>query len=58
MLYEVITTFQGVPGRMQRIPNNREIDIIVDFAHTPNGLKQALSAAKEQSRGKLIAVFV
>ncbi len=50
-------SFPGVPGRMQFIKNNRHIQIIVDFAHTPNALKQALTAAKKSCKRNLIAVF-
>jgi len=52
-----LSSFPGVPGRMQHISNPLGIQIIVDFAHTPNALKQALAAAKQTTKGKLIAVF-
>lgn len=57
-----VDTFSGVPGRMQVIPNRKKINIIVDFAHTPQGLRSVLRALKEQmaksnARGNLIAVF-
>ena len=58
-LVKSISTFPGVIGRMQEIKNNKDIKIIVDFAHTPNGLESVLSAlAKQKSKGtKLIAIF-
>lgn len=57
-----LISFQGVPGRMQAIENKRGLKIIVDFAHTPQGLRSALTALralmKEQKMpGKLIAVY-
>lgn len=55
-----IATFPGVKGRMQSIPNNLGLRLIVDFAHTPNGLLQALTALRESktsSRQNLIAVY-
>ena len=57
-----IANFTGVPGRMQWIPNKRGIQVVVDFAHTPEALTQALTSlrAKVQSGikgAKLIAVF-
>lgn len=52
-----IVTFPGVPGRMEEIKNNQNIRVIVDFAHTPNALKQALTSLKKTTTGKLIAVF-
>jgi UDP-N-acetylmuramoyl-L-alanyl-D-glutamate--2,6-diaminopimelate ligase len=50
--------FPPIPGRMQEIKNNLGKRIIVDFAHTPNGLKQALTSLQQQKKGgKLIAVY-
>lgn len=54
---KAIKSFKGIPGRMQEIPNQHGITAIVDFAHTPNALKNALTSAKNRSSGKLIAVF-
>jgi UDP-N-acetylmuramoyl-L-alanyl-D-glutamate--2,6-diaminopimelate ligase len=40
-----IAALPGVPGRMERIEMGQDFDAIVDFAHTPNALKNALLAA-------------
>jgi UDP-N-acetylmuramoyl-L-alanyl-D-glutamate--2,6-diaminopimelate ligase len=50
-------SFAGVPGRMQVVPNKKGLHVIVDFAHTPNALQQALIAAKKQTKGKVVVVF-
>ncbi len=53
-------TFTAVPGRMERVPNKKGLDIVIDFAHTPQGLENALTALqmqKKQSKSKIIAVF-
>ncbi len=47
----------GVPGRMERIDLGQPFTVIVDFAHTPDALAQALAALRRQTPGKLIAVF-
>lgn len=52
-----VETFPGVKGRMQEMPNTRGLQIIVDFAHTPNALENALKALRPQTKGQLIAVF-
>ena len=57
-----ISQFPGVPGRMQSIPNKKGLEVIVDFAHTPQALSEALTALRHKlnrtnKRGKLIAVF-
>jgi len=49
---EVVDNFAGVSGRMEQVcvlPN-----VIVDFAHTPDGMQQVLNALKEKD---LIVVF-
>ena len=45
------------PGRMQAVANQRGLLIYVDFAHTPDALKVALDACREQTRGQLWVVF-
>lgn len=50
-------TAPGVPGRMERIEMGQDFLAIVDFAHTPNGIRQALATARELTEGKVIAVF-
>lgn len=57
-----LISFQGVPGRMQFVENKRGLKIVVDFAHTPQGLRSALTALqalmkKEKMSGRLIAIY-
>ncbi len=52
-----IQNFPGVRGRMEMIPNSLGLKIIVDFAHTPNALTQALLSLRPQTQGKLIAIY-
>lgn len=52
-----LSNFQSLNGRMEQIENKRDIKIIVDFAHTPNALENALKTLKKETKGKLIAVF-
>lgn len=49
--------FIGVAGRMEEINNQKGIKVIIDFAHTPNALEQALKTLKNTSSGRLVAVF-
>ncbi len=48
--------FDTLPGRMEEIPNKLGIKIVVDFAHTPNALENALKSLKPKN-GRLISVF-
>jgi len=53
-----LTTFPGVAGRLQAIPNKRSLHCYVDFAHTPNALKSVLTALrKTHPKAKLIAIY-
>lgn len=54
---EAIASFAGVPGRMESIELGQPFAALVDFAHTPNALRQALRAARALIQGRLIAVF-
>jgi UDP-N-acetylmuramoyl-L-alanyl-D-glutamate--2,6-diaminopimelate ligase len=60
---EVITSslpdFVGVPGRMERVTVNVEqkINVIVDYAHTPDSLENLLKASRPFISGKMICVF-
>ena len=50
-----------VPGRFERVNQPTEQDkdfaVIVDYAHTPDGLENVLTAAREIAEGRLISVF-
>lgn len=50
-------TIPLVPGRMERIDLGQDFLAIVDFAHTPNAIKQALKTARDLTNGRVIAVF-
>lgn len=47
-----------VPGRLEKIDEGQPFGVIVDFAHTPNGMKQLfLTARSLYPSGKVIAVY-
>lgn len=52
-----IRSFRGVPGRMERIAMGQDFMAIVDFAHTPNALLNALHSVRELVTGRIITVF-
>lgn len=47
----------GVPGRFERVEEGQPFAVIVDYAHTPDGLENVLRSAREVAAGRLIAVF-
>lgn len=59
-LLEGLASFRGVPGRMERVQAGSaqgQPAVLVDYAHTPDGLENALQACRPFSRGRLICVF-
>jgi UDP-N-acetylmuramoyl-L-alanyl-D-glutamate--2,6-diaminopimelate ligase len=59
-LLAALASFRGVPGRMERVSGGAEIPapaVLVDYAHTPDGLENALAACRPFTSGRLICVF-
>ncbi len=60
-IVEALPQFTGVPGRMERVQvegkSEQDISVIVDYAHTPDSLENALRAARPFVPGNLICVF-
>lgn len=52
-----ISEITSVPGRLEPIPNSLGFSVLVDYAHTPDALKNVLLAARPLTKGKLILVF-
>jgi len=49
---------KAVPGRFEIVrAKNKGFKIIIDYAHTPDGLENLLKAARQITAGKLITVF-
>ena len=47
----------GVKGRAEVVPTGKDFTVIIDYAHTPDGLKNILSTFRECKKNRLIAVF-
>nr|WP_242012415.1 UDP-N-acetylmuramoyl-L-alanyl-D-glutamate--2,6-diaminopimelate ligase [Pseudodesulfovibrio cashew] len=52
-----IKSFSGVAGRLERVPNEHNLDIFVDYSHTPDSLIKAQSTIKALDFKRLITVF-
>jgi UDP-N-acetylmuramoyl-L-alanyl-D-glutamate--2,6-diaminopimelate ligase len=46
-----------VPGRFEPVDEGQQFVVLVDYAHTPDSLENALLAARKLTEGRLIAVF-
>ena len=53
----ILSSFDKVPGRLERIPNEKGLNIFVDYAHTDDALSNVLSTLQELKQGRLITVF-
>jgi UDP-N-acetylmuramoyl-L-alanyl-D-glutamate--2,6-diaminopimelate ligase len=56
-IQEGIRSLEKVPGRMEPVPNTKDLAILVDYAHTPEALRFALSSLKELTPKNIITVF-
>ena len=54
---EGLASVDSVPGRMTPVPAGGGVGVFVDYAHTPDGLRKVLEAARALTRGRLICVF-
>jgi UDP-N-acetylmuramoyl-L-alanyl-D-glutamate--2,6-diaminopimelate ligase len=46
-----------VPGRLEAVPNDLGLRVLVDYAHTPDALEKALDALRDLGGRRLICVF-
>lgn len=47
----------SIKGRFDSIDAGQPFTVLVDYAHTPDGLEQVLAAARELAPGRVIVVF-
>ncbi|MEG0904727.1 MAG: UDP-N-acetylmuramoyl-L-alanyl-D-glutamate--2,6-diaminopimelate ligase [Cellulosilyticaceae bacterium] len=52
-----LETVKGVPGRIQSFASSKGYSVIVDYAHTPDGLENVLQAITQFAKGRIITVF-
>jgi UDP-N-acetylmuramoyl-L-alanyl-D-glutamate--2,6-diaminopimelate ligase len=54
---EVAAGLSPVDGRMERVERGQPFLVVVDFAHTPQALENALRTLRPHTSGKLMTVF-
>ncbi len=52
-----LRAFKGVPGRMERIEEGQPFNVLVDYAHTDDALRNALGMLRAITPGRLLVVF-
>ena len=53
---DALATVAAVPGRFERIDEGQRFTVLVDYAHTPDGLARVLEAAREVAGGRRVLV--
>jgi UDP-N-acetylmuramoyl-L-alanyl-D-glutamate--2,6-diaminopimelate ligase len=54
---EAVSSFPGVPGRMERVDCGQKFLVAVDYAHTPDALERVLKQGALLAENQLITVF-
>lgn len=57
VICEGLESLKSVPGRLESIENDKGINVIVDYAHSPDALLNVLHALRPVTKKKLITVF-
>ncbi|MEM9159978.1 MAG: UDP-N-acetylmuramoyl-L-alanyl-D-glutamate--2,6-diaminopimelate ligase [Verrucomicrobiota bacterium] len=52
-----LISFEGIPGRMERVPHKGNFQVVVDYAHTADALQNALSMLRDVTPNRLHLVF-
>lgn len=56
-ILQAVSSFTGIPGRMEEIKTTKPFKIFIDFAHKPNALEQVLKTSRLKTSKKLIVIF-
>lgn len=56
-IIKALEKVHGVPGRVQSFNSQKGYSVLVDYAHTPDGLENVLGTIKEFAKGRIITVF-
>ena len=54
---KAMKTAHGVKGRMELVPTDGDYTIVIDYAHTPDALENALKALRADHDGRLVVLF-
>jgi len=54
---QLVPQLRPIAGRMERVAAAADIEVVIDYAHTPDALEHALAALRRHCRGRLWCVF-
>lgn len=52
-----ISKSNGVKGRIEVVPCDKDFTIIIDYAHSPDGLENIITSLKEIAKGRVVTLF-
>ncbi len=53
----LLSEAKGVPGRVEVVPTNTDYTVLIDYAHSPDGLENVLTSLREIAESRIITVF-
>lgn len=54
---EALSAANGVKGRAEVVPTGRDFTVVIDYAHTPDGLDNICRTLKQCCQGRLVTLF-
>ncbi|MDR3590082.1 MAG: UDP-N-acetylmuramoyl-L-alanyl-D-glutamate--2,6-diaminopimelate ligase [Negativicutes bacterium] len=57
LIKKAVEEFRSVPGRFELVDAGQPFTVIVDYAHTPDGLENILKTARQFAKRRIIVVF-
>ncbi len=54
---QALSVAKGVPGRIEVVPTDTDYTVIIDYAHSPDGLQNILAALRKIAKARIITVF-
>lgn len=57
IIKDTLENFKAVAGRFELVREGQDFSVIIDYAHTPDGLENVLKTAREIAKKRLIVVF-
>jgi UDP-N-acetylmuramoyl-L-alanyl-D-glutamate--2,6-diaminopimelate ligase len=52
-----ISKTTGVKGRIEVVPCDRDFTVIIDYAHSPDGLENIITSLREIAQGRVVTLF-
>lgn len=52
-----VSQSKGVPGRVEVVDTDTDYTVLIDYAHSPDGLQNVISSLRETTDGRIITVF-